>query len=44
MAQFLLKMQVYKGTADLESAKKMFEGYSKVNDFFLDVRRIVFER
>lgn len=43
LKNFLLKMMVYKSTADLESATNMFEGYATVDEFFLDVRRIVVE-
>ena len=40
---FLLKMMVYKSTADLESAQNMFENYAKVNEYFIELRNIVVE-
>lgn len=43
MKTFLTKMMVYKSTADFENASNMFESYAKVDEFFLDVRRIVVE-
>lgn len=36
-------MMVYKSTADLESASKMFEDYANVNDNFLEIRSIIVE-
>lgn len=41
MADFLLKMNVYKATANFKDAKEMFGNYSKVNDKFLEIREIV---
>lgn len=41
LKHFLLRLNVYKATADLESATKMYAGYSEVNDFFLELREIV---
>ena len=43
LKNFLTKMMVYKSTADFENASKMFEGYAQVDEYFLDVRRIVVE-
>lgn len=41
MADFLLKLNVYKATANFEAANKMFGDYSKVSDKFLEIRDIV---
>lgn len=38
MRKFLLKMQVFKSTADVQQAKEMFGGYSRVNDKFMKIR------
>jgi len=43
MSNFLLKMNVFKATADFNNASKMYEKYSEVNDFFLSLREIVME-
>ena len=43
LKNFLTRMMVYKSTADLDNATKMFEGYAAVDDHFLEVRRIVVE-
>jgi dipeptidyl-peptidase-3 len=40
---FLLKLNVFKATADIERGREMYEGYSKVNDFFLDIRKIILD-
>ncbi len=41
MGDFLLKMNVFKATADLKRASEMYGNYSLVNDFFLSLRDIV---
>lgn len=41
MGNFLLKMNVFKATADFKRASEMYEKYSEVNDFFLNLRDIV---
>lgn len=38
MEKFLLKLQVYKSTADFENGKKMYDGYSEVSDKWLEIR------
>ena len=43
LKNFLMKMMVFKSTADFDNASKMFEGYAEVDEFFLDVRRIAVE-
>ncbi|KAL4476266.1 hypothetical protein ABPG74_009999 [Tetrahymena malaccensis] len=43
MRKFLLKMQVLKSTADVETATEWFGNYSKVNDKFLEIRKIVID-
>jgi dipeptidyl-peptidase-3 len=41
LKKFLIKLNVYKATADLENATNMYGKYSEVNDFFLSLRDIV---
>lgn len=41
MSNFLLKMNVFKATADFKHAAEMYQGYSQVNEFFLSLREIV---
>lgn len=41
LKQFLLKLNVFKATADLENATKMYQGYSTVNNHFLEIKSIV---
>lgn len=39
--KFLAKLHIYKSMGDFEAAKKMFDGYSAVDDEMLRVRDIV---
>lgn len=41
LKNFLLRLNVFKATADLENATKMYGGYSTVNEKFLELREIV---
>ena len=43
MGDFLLKMNVFKATADFARASEMFQKYSQVNEFFLELRQIVLD-
>ena len=38
-----LKMNVFKATADFARASEMFQKYSQVNEFFLELRQIVLD-
>lgn len=42
--QFLLKLQIFKSTADIQSAQEMFDKYSEVSEPFAKYRQIVLER
>jgi len=39
--KFLAKLHIYKSMGDFEAAKKMFDGYSVVDETMLKVREIV---
>jgi dipeptidyl-peptidase-3 len=41
MGDFLLKMNVFKATADYKRASEMFYGYSMVDENFLELRNII---
>jgi dipeptidyl-peptidase-3 len=41
LKNFLLKLNVFKATADLENATNMFSKYSEVNPLFLELREVV---
>lgn len=41
LKQFLLKLNVFKATADLENATQMYQGYSIVNNFFQEIKSII---
>jgi dipeptidyl-peptidase-3 len=41
LRQFLLKLQVYKSTADIDNAKQLFMSYSKVDDYHIRLRNII---
>merc|ERR1712032_492717 len=41
MGDFLLKLNVFKATADLKRASEMYYGYSEVDEKFLELRDIV---
>jgi dipeptidyl-peptidase III len=41
ISNFLIKLQVYKSTANYKKALKLFKKYSKINDSVLELREIV---
>lgn len=44
ISNFLMRLQVYKSTADYETGQKMYAGYSSVNEEMLAWRKIVLAR
>ena len=44
IGEFLKKLQIYKSTGDFETASKMFDKLSKVNEQWLQWREIVVSR
>eukprot|EP00127_Corallochytrium_limacisporum_P000695 Clim_evm14s23 gene=Clim_evmTU14s23 len=44
IARFLTKLQVYKAIADTEEGLKMYNGYSTVDEYFINLRKIVLAR
>eukprot|EP00039_Didymoeca_costata_P022329 m.4269 g.4269 ORF g.4269 m.4269 type:complete len:705 (-) comp2945_c0_seq1:1039-3153(-) len=44
VSQFLLKMQIYKATADVDAAIKMFEHYTAVKEDMLELRNEVISK
>ena len=44
IGEFLKKLQIYKSTGDFETASKMFDKFSKVNEQWLQWREIVVSR
>jgi len=44
LKNFLLKLNVYKATANYEEGNKMFEFYSRVDEYHLNLRKIHLER
>jgi len=44
ISNFLMRLQLYKSTADFESGKEMYEKYSSVDDVMLNKRTIVLNR
>lgn len=43
MGDFLLKLNVYKATANFKDGNEMFGNYSKVSDKFLEIRQIIID-
>ena len=41
LSDFLHKLHVYKSIGDFDAAKKFFDHYSQVDEFFLKIRDIV---
>ena len=44
LKNFLMKLNVYKSMADVDNATNMFEAYSDVNLYHLDIRKIYMEK
>ena len=42
--RFLLKLQVYKSTADYDNGKDLYDKYSNVDDFYLKIREILLKK